>query len=127
MGQQMTADQSLVLVYGVTDDSRPVCCCFTGDSLQVEGSKLIQVKQLQLNKLTVKVDEDVSMVIHLHSYFPQPLTCDIVQLALSPCVSEHLEQVVDFPLPTAGIRFPFAYSRYQISHYLQQVLDYNRQ
>ena len=108
----MTVDQSIVLFYGVTDDSGPVYCCFTGDSLQVEGRKLIQVKQLQLNKLSVKVDEDVSMVIHLHSYFPQPLTCDMVQLALSPCVSEHLEQVVDFPLPTTGIRFPITRNRY---------------
>ena len=91
------------LLYQATDYIKLLLHYCTDDGLQLEGSRFIQATRLHLEKPTVKVDEDVSMVIHLHSRFPQPLTCDTVQLALSPCICEQLEQVVAFPLPTVSV------------------------
>ncbi|KAK7107426.1 trafficking protein particle complex subunit 10-like [Littorina saxatilis] len=62
------------------------------DRVELGGSRLIDTTQLRLNKPTVKVDDEVSMTIHLHSHFPQPLTCDSVHLALSPCLAHHMEE-----------------------------------
>lgn len=64
----------------------------TEGSITVDGSGLIKPHQVTLRQCTVKVDEEVTMMMRVHSGFPQPVTCDCVQVALSPCPAAQLLQ-----------------------------------
>ncbi|KAL8586604.1 hypothetical protein ACOMHN_040112 [Nucella lapillus] len=65
-----------------------------GDSVQIIGRSVVEATQLRLNQPTVRVGEDVTMTVHLHSRFPGALTCDSVHLALSPCLTQPPDQTV---------------------------------
>lgn len=48
------------------------------------GEGIIELQQMKLQQKITKVDDEVSMEIKLFSYFPKPITCNCVQVALSP-------------------------------------------
>ncbi|KAK7503040.1 hypothetical protein BaRGS_00005666 [Batillaria attramentaria] len=75
-------------VMSVLDESK----YFLSGTVTVDGSGLVEPQQLELLRPTVKLDEEVTMVLQLHSNFPQPLTCQLLQVSLSPCPSAHLTQ-----------------------------------
>lgn len=56
------------------------------DGLQIDGGARLEVSQLSLSKLTVKADEEVTMTVQIINNFPQPVTCESFQLAVSPCI-----------------------------------------
>jgi hypothetical protein len=59
----------------------------------MEGRGLVEVTDLTPSRLTVKVDEEVSMTMTVVSHFPRPVTCTTLQLGLTHSAAPSPEMV----------------------------------
>ncbi|XP_025097786.1 LOW QUALITY PROTEIN: trafficking protein particle complex subunit 10-like [Pomacea canaliculata] len=62
-------------------------------NLSVQGQGIMELKQIKLMQNMAKTDDLVTMTIHFISHLPQPVICDTIQVALTPCPAFQLTKI----------------------------------
>ncbi|PVD28442.1 hypothetical protein C0Q70_11030 [Pomacea canaliculata] len=81
-------------------------------NLSVQGQGIMELKQIKLMQNMAKTDDLVTMTIHFISHLPQPVICDTIQVALTPCPAFQLTKLFRHSFPSK-IRARAMYERRQ--------------